>query len=223
MLCAQEPDGEPMPRRELLTPDEPERIREIDPHHGHSIQDPYHDPRRHRDRGAIRPASGRRMAVDVQEYRPTLAVHQALEEVDEYPRAHPALDDHEAQRTPWADRRDHIETEALTRDPHDRRLAAGRPGAAAVEVRAHPGLILEENLRFLAFRQRSDPRILALHPLLDPRSILLVGPPQRLLTREAQLPEQPANRHQAQAYPTVLGNQFGDHPARPQREWEAQL
>src|SRR5271155_3172471 len=108
------------------------------------------------------------MAIDDQKHRSALTVHQALEELNEHLRTHAAFDAHDPQRSAGTDRRDHIQTEALARDTHDRRLAASRPSAAAVEVRAHPGLIFEVNLRLFPLRQRADPRVLALYPLLDP-------------------------------------------------------
>ena len=56
---------------------------------------------------------------------------------------------------------------ARTRGLNDGRLTLLSPGATGMMIGAHVSGIAKEDLGFFTLRQRSDPRVLLLEPLLD--------------------------------------------------------
>src|SRR5579883_2896935 len=165
----------------------------------------------------------RRMSINDQEDRTALSVDQALQEVDEHPRADTAAYHHEAHFTTRTDGRYHVEAEALSCDPHHRSLALRRPGRSTVKVRTHSRFIFEENLCLLALGSSADLRKLLLQPALDQGAILLVGTEQRALTGQPQLRQKSSDRHETQLDREPLRDQRPNLRSRPKREGKLEL
>jgi len=93
--------------------------------------------------------------------------------------------DREPQRAFGGDRRDHVDREPLPGVAHDRGPPDRGPGGAGVVVRANPGLVAEVDGGTRLQRLIADRRVaLALEPL-DRLGVLLIGPMQRPLRRQA--------------------------------------
>ena len=90
-------------------------------------------------------------------------------------------------------------------------------------IRAHMRGVAEVNLGVFPLRQRSDPRIFPLQPLLHQRFVAFQRALQRLLAGDAELRQKPSHRDQAQRDVELLLDQSGHHLAGPQCEWELEL
>src|SRR4029077_19898996 len=112
---------------------------------------------------------------------------------------------------------------ARTRGLNDGRLTLLSPGATGMMIGAHVSGIAKEDLGFLTLRQRSDPRVLLLEPLLDQGLVAFLRAVQGLLASDAELRQQSTNRIGTQHDTKFVLDQLRHHLARPQREGERQL
>src|ERR1700719_1537018 len=133
-----------------------------------------------------------RASIDDQENRALGTGDEALEKFDENIGVDAAsVLDHEPHLAARGDCRDEAHAMARARRFHDRRFALLAPAAPRVMIRAHVGGIAKENLRFFPLRQRLDPRIFLLEPLLDQSLVALLRTIQRLLAGDAVAPTRP--------------------------------
>ncbi len=148
---------------------------------------------------------------------------EPLEEVDELDRRQGSRAAGKAQLTTGADRRNDIQGEARSRPLHRGCLPDRCPRRAAVVVRTHTGLVGKEHRSPGALGLLADGRILLVQPCFDALRIALIRTRQRSLRRQAQLPQQAANRYLGQADLEPLRNQVTHHRPRPQGKRELQL
>src|SRR5512144_1084342 len=102
--------------------------------------------------------------------------------------------DHKPQSPPRTDRREHIQPKPLTCGRHNGGLAPYPPRRAAMLRTADARLITEIDLSSGVMRLALDRRIGLVQPLLNPRRVLLIGPPQRLLYTQPPRSQPPADR-----------------------------
>ena len=130
-----------------------------------------------------------RMPIHNQKDPAAAALDQPLEKADKNLSAHLAAFHHEPQVAPRADRRKHVEIEALPGDHRNQCLATRRQGRATVETGPLCALIFENTLGSSPFGQALDLWILLLKPLLDRRWVPLPAAKQWLLADQPQLCE----------------------------------
>src|SRR6202162_1543525 len=90
-------------------------------------------------------------------------------------------------------------------------------------IRAHVRGVAEIDIGFFPLRQSPDPRVFPLEPLLHQRLVAFQSAVQRLLAGDAELRQQPPDRHQTQRNVEPIFDQRRHHLARPQRKRKLKL
>lgn len=112
---------------------------------------------------------------------------------------------------------------ALAAGGYLRCVPAQPPRAPQHLIRAHAGLVQEENLRATAFGSGAKPRKRLLRPLFDRRRVPLVGSAQWFLRSNVELGQQPSDRGHPQLDAEPLLDQRCHNLPRPQSEVESVL
>src|SRR6202171_4810891 len=90
-------------------------------------------------------------------------------------------------------------------------------------IRAHVRGVAEVDIGFFPLCQSPDPRVFLLEPLLHQCLIPLQRTMQRFLAGDAELRQQPSDRHQAQRDVEFIFDQRRYHLARPQSKRKLEL
>src|SRR5262249_23740314 len=96
------------------------------------------------------------------------------------------------------DRRNGVDLLALTAGRDDGCLPFGTPGALQGRVRAHTGLVDEEDLGTKPLGARLQLGVVLLPPLGDRHGVALIGAPERLLRCDIKFGQQPTDSRQAE-------------------------
>jgi len=163
------------------------------------------------------------VAIDHHEHRIRRPHHQALQEDLEDWSRDSAVVQHETELTLGADGREHVERETPAGGRHHGRLSRWRPGCARVIVRSDARLVGKEHRRPLFASLQLDGGKLLGFPLAHPLGILLPGPVERFLDRDAQQRHDAADGGQGHRLAELASDQLAQDRQRPQPDLEAVL
>ena len=139
-----------------------------------------------------------RVTINDQEDRSRLANQQAFQKFPEDVGLDRSIVQHEAEFTPRADRRNHVQRETPDGNFHHGCLTHRRLSRAGVVIRANSRLVRKVDCRPLGFGVRANFRVDLRFPGAHQRRILLPRLIERLLYRETEQRHDPADRCQRQ-------------------------
>jgi hypothetical protein len=146
--------------------------------------------------------------------------HQTVQKAANDIGIHPFLFDHEPHPATPIHGTDHVEVVSRTGALHHGCMPFDAPGRSRMIVAAKARFVCKPDLRFHLLGFLFDRGIILLNPLAHALRVLLIGLPQRLLGRDAQLCQKTAHRIGTQANPIFHVNQRADGIAGPQGKWK---
>src|SRR5215471_497013 len=165
----------------------------------------------------------RAAAIDDEEHRSGAVVQKSFAELNESGGGHTSLEEVEVQLSPSADRRDHVDGLTLAGRLDDRRLSDRSPRRSGVMICPYARFILKKDSCAGLLGCLADLRERLLLPDSHLVRVPLVRPVQRLLGRQAEFLEDPADRHQGQTVLEFTADELGHKLACPQGEVELVL
>src|SRR5690606_25736875 len=134
-----------------------------------------------------------RMPVHHQEYFSLGTMKHPLEEVHKSLPIEILTQHHEAKRSSWTDRRNHVQGKSLAGCPHHRSFSNSTPCSSHGFIGSNSGFVLKEYLGILLLGQCLYARKLLLFPSFHQAHVLLIGTLQRSLKTEPKLGENPVD------------------------------
>src|SRR3989338_473744 len=170
-----------------------------------------------------RPRAVHRVAVHDQEHLSLHLPEEQAEEADEHPRREAAPEHHEGELPPVRDRGEHVAAEALASAWNHRGSPLEAEAASRLMVAPEAHLIAPVNPGLLPLRLPAYGRVFLPQPARHRPRVLLVGPAERLLRREAPAVEPAAHRPHRHLAAEALGQEPPHRLARPERKGQLQL
>ena len=148
---------------------------------------------------------------------------QPLQEHNKYEGGELLVEDHEGQLSAVGDGGDQVAAEALSRPRDNRGFPSPSIGGAGLMVGSHPHLVAPVNRGSLTSGADPDGRILLGQPVPHRLGVLLVGPPEGFLWREAPVVEIPPHRPDGKPNADSMGNEIPHCFARPECKPQLEL